>query len=136
MALASPNIALHEVVACTKRVVSKRAGSVGFFWLGQLTLNLGPSPLNPSVCKGCTLVKYTKSTFHDRDNEAHEIFERIHSTFYGPFLTASTARHKYFFILLMTCHKSVGYSSCRINMRHSPISYNSRHWLRKKSKIK
>ena len=31
------------------------------------------------TCKGCTFGKYTKTSFHDRDNKAHAVLERIHS---------------------------------------------------------
>jgi len=37
------------------------------------------------TCKGCTLGKYTKSTYHDRDNRAHVVLERIHFDVSGPF---------------------------------------------------
>jgi len=39
--LASPHTASGEIVACVTQVVTERASSVGFFWLAQLTLNLG-----------------------------------------------------------------------------------------------
>jgi len=50
--------------------------------------------------QGCTLGKYTKSTFHDRDNKSHAFLEMIHSNFCGPFSTTSTAIHKYFVIFI------------------------------------
>jgi len=46
------------------------------------------------------LGKYTKATFHDQDNKAHAVLERIHSNVCGPFSTTSTARHKYFVIFI------------------------------------
>jgi len=48
------------------------------------------------ICKGCTLQKYIKSTFHDQDNKAHAVLERIHYDVYGLVLTTYTVRHKYF----------------------------------------
>eukprot|EP00253_Pinus_taeda_P030237 PITA_30237 len=44
------------------------------------------------TCKGCTLVKYTKSSFHDRDSRAKAILERFHTGVCGPFSMASTAK--------------------------------------------
>ena len=40
--------------------------------------------------------KYIKSTFHDWDNKAHVVLERIHYHVYGTFSITSTIRHKYF----------------------------------------
>ena len=31
------------------------------------------------TCKGCTIGKYEKSTFHEKENRASEILERVHS---------------------------------------------------------
>ena len=39
-----------------------------------------------------------KYTFHDRDNKANVVLERVHSNVCGPFSVASTTRHKYFII--------------------------------------
>ena len=44
--------------------------------------------------------KYTKSTFHDQDNKAHAVLERIHYDVCGPFSIASTVRQKYFVIFI------------------------------------
>jgi len=46
------------------------------------------------------LGKYTKDSFHDRDNIAHAVLERIHSDVCGPFSTTSTSRNKYFVIFI------------------------------------
>jgi hypothetical protein len=51
-------------------------------------------------CKGCTLVKYVKSTFHEKENCASVILERIHTDVCGPFLVASTKKHKYYVIFV------------------------------------
>ena len=40
--------------------------------------------------------KYTKSTFHDRENKACAVLERNHFDVCGPFSIASNAMHKYF----------------------------------------
>lgn len=67
----------------------------------QITTGLPKGALEQQdVCKGCTLGKYTKSTFHDWDNKAHVVLERIHSDVFGPFSTISIARHKYFVIFI------------------------------------
>jgi hypothetical protein len=49
-------------------------------------------------CKGCTLGKYVKSTFHEKENRASVILERIHRDVCGPFLVASIEKHKYYVI--------------------------------------
>ena len=51
-------------------------------------------------CKGCTLAKYVKSTFHEKENCASVILERIHTDTCGPFSVASTTKHKYYFIFV------------------------------------
>lgn len=50
--------------------------------------------------KGCTLGKYTKATFYDRDIKAHVVLERIHFGVCGHFSTTSTIGHKYFVIFI------------------------------------
>ena len=51
-------------------------------------------------CKGCTLGKFVKSTFHEKDSHATMILERIHTDMCGPFSVASTAKHKYYVIFV------------------------------------
>jgi hypothetical protein len=51
-------------------------------------------------CKGCTLGKYAKSTFHEKENHASVILERIHTDVCGPFSVASTAKHRYYVIFV------------------------------------
>ena len=46
-------------------------------------------------CKGCTMGKYAKSTFHEKDNRALVILERVHTDVCGSFLVASTTKHRY-----------------------------------------
>ena len=50
--------------------------------------------------KGYTMGKYTKATFHEKENRAAEILERVHSDVCGPFSTASTAKHRYYVIFV------------------------------------
>ena len=49
-------------------------------------------------CKGCTLGKYVKSTFHEKENRASVILEIIHKDVCGPFSVASKAKHRYYVI--------------------------------------
>ena len=49
-------------------------------------------------CKGCTMGKYVKSTFHEKENRASVILERIHTDVCGPFSVSSTTKHKYYVI--------------------------------------
>ena len=44
--------------------------------------------------------KYTKSSFHDRDNRAEVILERVHLDVCGPFSTASITKHMYYVIFV------------------------------------
>jgi hypothetical protein len=48
--------------------------------------------------QGCTLGKYVKSTFHEKENRASVILERIHTDMCGPFSVASTTKHRYYVI--------------------------------------
>ena len=48
------------------------------------------------TCKGCTMGKYTKATFHEKENRAPEILEIFHSDVCGPFSAASTTKHMYY----------------------------------------
>jgi hypothetical protein len=51
-------------------------------------------------CKGCTMRKYVKSTFHEKENRASVILERILRDVCGPFSVASTEKHKYYVIFV------------------------------------
>ena len=51
-----------------------------------------------NTCKGCTMGKYVKATFHEKDNRALGILERVHTNMCGPFYVASTSKHKYYVI--------------------------------------
>jgi hypothetical protein len=44
--------------------------------------------------------KYVKSTFHEKENRASMILERIHTDMCGPFSVASTSKHKYYVIFV------------------------------------
>ena len=49
-------------------------------------------------CKGCTLGKFVKTTFHEKDSRTSTILERIHTDVCVPFSVASTAKHMYYVI--------------------------------------
>ena len=51
-------------------------------------------------CKGCTMGKYVKSTFHEKENCALMILERVHIDVCGPFSVDSTANHRYYVIFV------------------------------------
>jgi len=46
------------------------------------------------------LGKYTKADFHDQENKAHAVLERIHSDVCGTFSIASTSKHRYYVIFV------------------------------------
>ena len=75
--------------------------------------------------------KYTKATFHEKENRAAEILEIFHSDVCGPFSIASTTKHRYYVIFVDDFLESVGSTSCRIKIRHSQIFVSSKHWFRK-----
>ena len=51
-------------------------------------------------CKGFTMGKFVKTTFHEKDNHASVILERIHTNVCGPFSVASTTKHRYYVIFV------------------------------------
>ena len=51
-------------------------------------------------CKGCNMGKYVKSTFHEKENSASVILERVHTDVCGPFSVASTEKHMYYVIFV------------------------------------
>ena len=53
-----------------------------------------------NTCKGCTMGKYTKATFHEKENRETTILERVHSDVCGLFSTNSTTNHRYYVILV------------------------------------
>ena len=58
------------------------------------------------TCKGCTLGKYTKCIFHDKESQVKVILERVHSNVCGSFSTGSIEKHRYYVIF-------VDYFSCK-----------------------
>ena len=51
-------------------------------------------------CKGCTMGNFVKSTFHEKENRASVILERVHTNVCGPFSVASTTKQKYYVIFV------------------------------------
>ena len=69
--------------------------------LQQITIGLPKGTLAQSdQCKGCTLGKFLKATFHKKDSRTTTILERIHTDVCGPFLVASTVKHRYYVIFV------------------------------------
>eukprot|EP00253_Pinus_taeda_P023192 PITA_23192 len=68
---------------------------------GLITTGLPKGTLAQSdQCKGCTLGKFVKATFHEKDSRATTILERIHTDVCGPFSVASTAKNRYYVIFV------------------------------------
>ena len=44
-------------------------------------------------CKGCIMGKYAKSTFHEKENNASVILDRVHTDMCEPFSVVSTTKH-------------------------------------------
>jgi hypothetical protein len=96
------NIYMLEVDGCNsmigkeKKVVSRDEGELwhrklGHLHHGDLKIMQKISTRIPrgtlaqlDQCKGCTLEKYVKSTFHEKENHASVILERIHMDVCGP----------------------------------------------------
>ena len=52
------------------------------------------------TCNVCSMGKYTKVTFHEKENRVVVILERVHSDVCGPFSTTSTTKHMYYVIFV------------------------------------
>ena len=69
--------------------------------LQQISTGLPKGTLAQSYqCKGCTMSKFVKTTFHEKENRASVILERINTNVCGPFLVASIAKHRYYVIFI------------------------------------
>ena len=93
--------------------------------LQQISTRLPKGTLAQSdQCKGCTMGKFVKTTFHEKENRASVILERIHTYVCGPFSVSSTTKHMYSIILylLMNILIDVGSSSCKIRAKNSHSS--------------
>jgi transposase InsO family protein len=112
------NLYMLEVDGCSamigkvEKVMSRDEGELWHRRLGhlhhgalkimqQISTGLPRGTLAQSdQCKGCTLGKYVKSTFHEKENHASVILERIHMDMCGPFSVASTEKHRYYVIFV------------------------------------
>jgi hypothetical protein len=95
-----------------EKVMSQDEGELWYRTLGhlhhgalkimqQISIGLPRGTLGQlDQCKGCTLGKYVKSTFHEKENRASVILERIHTDMCGPFSVASTTKYRYYFIFV------------------------------------
>ena len=64
--------------------------------LQQISTELPKGTLAQSdQCKGCTLGKFVKAIFDEKDSRATMILKRIHTDMCAPFSVASTAKHRY-----------------------------------------
>ena len=67
----------------------------------QISIELPKGKLEQmDTCKGCTLGKYAKSSFQDRDSRARAILEQVHTDVSGPFSIASTTKQRYYVIFI------------------------------------
>ena len=112
------NLYMLEVDGCgsmmgkAKKVVSWDEGELWHRKLGhlhhgalkilqQISTGLPKGTLAKSdQCKGCTMGKFVKTTFHEKENHASVILERIHTDMCGTFSVASTTKHRYYVIFV------------------------------------
>ena len=67
--------------------------------LQQISTGLPKGTLALSYqCKGCNMGNFLKTTFHEKENRALVILERIHIDMCGPFSVASRTKHRYYVI--------------------------------------
>ena len=100
--------------------------------LQQISTGLPKGTLAQSdQCKGCTLGKFVKATFHKKDSRATKILDKNHTDVCRPFLVASTTKHRYYVIFFFFFLGSARSYSCRRRVRHTQSSVSSSHWLRK-----
>ena len=100
------------MVGKAEKVVSRDEGELWHRRLGhlhhgalkilqQISIGIPKGTLAQSYqCKGCTMGKFLKTTFHEKENCASMILERIHTDVCGPFSVASTAKHRYYVIFV------------------------------------
>ena len=131
------------MVGKAEEVVSRDEGELWYRRLGHLhhgALNIlqqistglpEGNIVQSDQCKGCTMVKFVKTTFHEKENRASVILERIHTDMCGPFSVSSTAKHIYYVIFFMTILIDVGSSSCRRRVKHSQSSVSLKNWWRR-----
>jgi hypothetical protein len=140
------NIYMLEVDGCTsmmgkeEKVVSQDEGELWHMRLGhihhgslkimhQISIGLPIGTLSPlDRCKGFTMGKYVKYTFHEKENPASVILERIHTDVCGPFSVASTKNISIMLFLWMNFLINAESSLWRRRIKHSQISVSLNHW--------
>ena len=74
--------------------------------LQQISTGLPKGTLAKSdQCKGCTMGKFVNTTFHEKENRASVILERVHIDVCGPFSISSTTKHRYYVIFFDDCSR-------------------------------
>ena len=69
--------------------------------LQQISTGLPKGTLAQSdQCKGCTMGKFVKTTFHEKENRASMLLERIHTDVCGPLSVSSIEKHMYYVIFV------------------------------------
>ena len=63
--------------------------------------------------------KFVKNTFHEKENHASVILERIHTDVCGPFSVASKAKHRYYVIFVYEYSIDARSSSCKRREKYS-----------------
>jgi len=67
----------------------------------QISIGLPKGTLaHRDTCKGCTMGKYKKATFHEKENQVVTILERVHSDVCGPFSIVSKEKCMYYVIFV------------------------------------
>jgi hypothetical protein len=112
------NIYMLEVYGCgammgkAEKVVTRDEGELWHRQLGhlhhgslnimqQISTRLPRGTLSQlDQCNGCTMGKYVKSIFHEKESCASVILERIYKDICGPFSVASTSKHRYYIIFV------------------------------------
>lgn len=105
------NLYRLQVETCAALSSKARCADVGELWhrrmghlhhgalkiLQQIDTGIPACSLDKSgVCKGCTLGKYAKSSFHGQENRAKEILEWVHSDVCRPFSSPSLMKYRYY----------------------------------------
>ena len=79
---------------------------------------------------------FVKNTFHEKENRALVILERIHTDVCEPFSVSSTKNTGIMLFLLMNILVDAGSSSCRRREKHSLSSVILKHWWRRSRESK
>eukprot|EP00253_Pinus_taeda_P007892 PITA_07892 len=106
---------VEDCVALTSKVEEVHGQDIGELWdrtlghlhhgalkiMQQISTRLPKCKLEKtSMCKGFTLGKYAKASFHNQDGSAGEILDRVDLDVCGPFSIASCMKQRYFVIFI------------------------------------